>query len=130
MRSRKSSTKPALANSVTQKNVCPSPSIPPGPFSNKSRKGAAPPENSLPEVPIDFAELEDGSLVEVIEDPADPNHALFAICKRGRIRLAERVQDRGRILVPLPRNVVGFSDVKLRKELCRTSPLSCSWPAS
>lgn len=112
MRSRKSSTKSTLANSVTQKNVRPSPSIRPGPCS-KNRKGPAPPENSLPELPIDFAELEDGSLVEVIEDPADPNHTLFAICKRGRIRLAERVQDRGRIHVPIPRNVVGFSDVKL-----------------
>jgi len=112
MRSRKSSTKPALANCVTKKNARPSLSIHPGPYS-KNRKELAPPENSLPEVPIDFAELEDGSLVEVVEDPADSNHTLFAICKRGRIRLAERVQDRGRILVPIPRNVVGFSDVKL-----------------
>ena len=112
MRSRKFNSKPAPTYSVTKKNACPSPAIHPGPFSKK-RKGAAPPENSMPEVAIDFAELEDGSLVEVIEDPADPNHALFAICKRGRIRLAERVQDRGRILVPIPRNVVGFSDVKL-----------------
>ena len=112
MRSRKFSSKPAPTYSVTKKNACPSPSIHPGPFS-KNRKGAAPPENSMPEVAIDFAELEDGSLVEVIEDPADPNHALFAIFKRGRIRLTERIQDRGRILVPIPRNVVGFSDMKL-----------------
>ena len=112
MRSRKFSSKPAPTYSVTKKNACPSPSIHPGPFS-KNRKGAAPPENSMPEVAIDSAQLKDGSLVEVIEDPADPNHALFAIFKRGRIRLTERIQDRGRILAPIPRNVVGFSDMKL-----------------
>jgi hypothetical protein len=112
MRSRKFSSKPAPTYFVTKKIARPSPSVHPDPCS-KNRKELASPENSLPEVPIDFAELEDGSLVEVIEDPADPNHALFAICKRGRIRLAPRIQDRGRILVPIPRNVVGFSDVKL-----------------
>jgi hypothetical protein len=61
-------------------------------------------------VQIDFAELENGSLVEVVEDPNDPNHTLFAIFNHGHIRLAERVEDRERILVPTPRNVVGFSD--------------------
>jgi hypothetical protein len=112
MRSRKFSSKPAPTYSVTKKNASPSPSIHAGPFSTK-RKEVVPPENSMPEVPIDFAELEDGSLVEVVEDPADPNHALFAICKRGRIRRAPRIQDRGRILVPIPRSAHGFSDMKL-----------------
>jgi hypothetical protein len=64
-------------------------------------------------VQIDFAELENGSLVEIIEAPADPNHTLCAISRRGRIRLAEQVKDRGRILTPIPRAALGLSDVKL-----------------
>ena len=112
MRSRKFSAKPAVAKSVTEKNARLSPSIHPGPIPI-SRKELGSPENCLPEVQIDFAELENGSLVEIVEDPTDPDHTLFAIFRRGRIRLAGRVEDRGRILVPIPRSTVGFSDVKL-----------------
>jgi hypothetical protein len=112
MRTKKFSTKPALAKSVTEKNARPSPSIPPDPIP-MSRKELGSPENCLPEVQIDFAELENGALVEIVEDPTDPNHTLFAIVNRGRIRLAGRVKDRGRILVPIPRSAFGFSDVKL-----------------
>ena len=112
MRTRKFSAKPALANSVTERNSRPSPSIHPGLITAR-RKKLGSPENCLPEVQIDFAELVNGSLVETIEDPADPNHTLFAVFKRGRIRLAERVEDRGRSLVPIPRSTLGFSDVNL-----------------
>jgi hypothetical protein len=112
MPKRNSSAKPVPAMSVTEKNARPSPSILPGPIP----KGREEPEssvNSLPEVETDFAELENGSLVEIVEDPADPNRTLFAISKRGRTRLSPRIEDRGRILVPIPRSTVGFSDVKL-----------------
>jgi hypothetical protein len=112
MRSRKFSPKTALARSLTKKNTRPSPSIQPRPIP-PSREELGSTENCLPEVQIDFAELENGSLVEVVEDPNDPNHTLFAIFNHGHIRLAERVEDRERILVPTPRNVVGFSDLKL-----------------
>jgi hypothetical protein len=112
MRTRKFSAKPAVAKSVTEKVARPSPAIHSGRI-RKSPEELGSPENCLPEVPIDFAELENGSLVEVVEHPTDPNHTLFAILKRGRIRLAGRVEDRGRILVPIPRSTLGFSDVKL-----------------
>jgi hypothetical protein len=112
MHTRKISAKPSSAKSVTAKNVCPSGSIHPRPIPT-SRKELSPPEICLPEVQIDFAELENESLVETIEDPADPTRTLFAICKRGRIRLAGHVEDRGQILMPIPRNSPGFSDVKL-----------------
>jgi hypothetical protein len=62
---------------------------------------------------IDFASLPDGTIIESIEDPADPTRTRFAVFKRRRVRIADRVQDRGRILVPVPRSVAGFSDVKL-----------------
>jgi hypothetical protein len=112
MRSRNFSVKPALAKSVTEKNARLSPPIYPRPIP-RSRKELKAPENCQPEVQIDFTELENGSLIEVVEDPADSDHTLFAVSKQGRVRLAERVQDRGRILVPTPRNASGFSDVKL-----------------
>jgi hypothetical protein len=112
MRSKKSGAKPAIAKSVTKKNARSSPSILPSPLP-KSRKELALHEDCLPEVQIDFAELENGSLVEVIEDPADSNRTLFAIFKQGRVRLAGRVEDRGRILVPFPRITLGFADLKL-----------------
>src|SRR6202040_2445667 len=104
--------KPALTKSVTEKNARPSHPIHPGRI-HTSRKEPKSPENCLPEVQIDFAELEDGSLAEIVEDPTDPNHTLFAIFNRRRIRLAGRVEDRGRTLVPIPRSTIGFSDVKL-----------------
>ena len=95
MHTKKLSAKPSPAKSVTAKNVCPSGSIHPRPILT-GRKELSPPENCLPELQIDFAVLEDGSLVEVIEDPVDPNHALFAIFKRGRIRLTAAKHSRPR----------------------------------
>jgi hypothetical protein len=62
---------------------------------------------------IDFAELSDGSIVEIIEDPTDPTRTRFAIFKRGRVRFANRIEDRGQVLVPVPRTVVGLADVTL-----------------
>src|SRR5713101_8417546 len=60
-------------------------------------------QDHLPEMEIHFAELEDGSLAEMIEDPADPTKSLLAVYKDGNVQYAEQWQDRNRILVPLPR---------------------------
>jgi hypothetical protein len=62
---------------------------------------------------IDFAELGDGTLAEVVEDPRDPNRTRLAIFKKGRVRFADQLEYGGEILVPIPRSVLGFSDVKL-----------------
>ena len=56
-----------------------------------------------PVVEIDFAELPDGSLVEMIEDPADPGKSLLAVYKNGTVQYTEQLRDRGRVLVPLTR---------------------------
>jgi hypothetical protein len=122
MRTRKFSAKPAVAKSVTKKKARPSPSIVPGSIPT-IRKELRSPEICLPEVETNFAELENGSLVEIVEDPADPNHTLLAIFKRGRIRLAERIEDRGRILIPMPRSTLGFSDVKLPSGILPYKPV-------
>jgi hypothetical protein len=38
---------------------------------------------------------------------------MFAVFKNPRIRFANRIEDRGRLLVPVPRSEAGLADVKL-----------------
>jgi hypothetical protein len=54
-------------------------------------------------VEIDFAELPDSSLVEMIEDPANPEKSLLAVYKNGTVRYTEELHDGNRVLVPLSR---------------------------
>jgi hypothetical protein len=61
------------------------------------------PRAHLPEVEIDFAELQDGSLAEMIEDPAIPTESLLAFYKDGTVQYAEKWRNAGRVLVPLRR---------------------------
>jgi hypothetical protein len=58
---------------------------------------------SLPIIETDFAELEDGSLVEMIEDPEKSSRTLLAIFKAGEVRYAQRHKSAGQVLVPIPR---------------------------
>ena len=112
MHSKKHFTKSKYSKSVTENKTRFIPSIHPVSIPT-SPKESGPPEKSLPEVQADFAELENGALAELIEDPVDSNRTMFAIFNRGRVRLARRVEDRGRILVPMSRDTLGLSDVKL-----------------
>ena len=61
------------------------------------------PQEHLPETEIDFAELEDGSLAEIIEDPANPTKSLLAVYKDGTVQYTEKWRHRDRVLVPVPR---------------------------
>ncbi len=56
-----------------------------------------------PVMEIDFAELPDGSLVEMIEDPTNSAKSLLAVYKNGTVRYTEQLRDRERVLVPLSR---------------------------
>jgi hypothetical protein len=71
------------------------------------------PGSCRPERAIDFAELGDGTLAEVVEDPMNPSRTRFAVFNQGRVRFVDQLEYGGEILVPIPRSVVGFSDVKL-----------------
>ena len=64
-------------------------------------------------VEVDFAELSDGALVEMIEDPADATKTLFAVYRNQSVDYAPSVEDRGRILVPLPRADEDLRHVRL-----------------
>src|SRR6266446_10235739 len=53
---------------------------------------------------IDFAELKDGTLVELVEDSKNPGRTCFAVWKDGEVRFVDRLEQDGRVLVPLARN--------------------------
>jgi hypothetical protein len=75
-------------------------------------------------VETDFAELKDGSLVEMIEDPEDSSNTLLAVFKDGEVRFTNRLQHGDELLVPisrdkhiikhvrLPRGVKGYESVQ------------------
>lgn len=64
---------------------------------------------------IDFAELEDGTLVEMIEDPHDPGNSIFAIYKEGEVWFAETVKRGNRVLAPFQRQDGIFKHVRLAR---------------
>ncbi len=61
------------------------------------------PQEHLPRHEMDFAELADGSLVEMIEDPADSKKSLLAVYKNGTTMYANMFPDGTRVLIPLSR---------------------------
>jgi hypothetical protein len=62
----------------------------------------------------DFAELDDGTLVELVEDPADA-HTLFAIWKDGKVEYLDELNDGGRVLKPFSRTAELLKPVRLPK---------------
>jgi hypothetical protein len=83
-----------------------------------------PPPISLTEQEIDFAELDDGTLVEMIEDPNKPAKSIFVVYENGTVRYASTVEHEDRVLVPFPREQGLFKHVRLP---CGAQP--CSSPA-
>jgi hypothetical protein len=59
-------------------------------------------DNSVTE--IDFAELKDGTLVELVEDSGNPGRTCFALWKDGEVRFVDRLEQDGQVFAPLPRN--------------------------
>ena len=55
-------------------------------------------------VEVDFRELADGTLVEMIEDPEDATKTLLAICKNGQVRYSEKLECGNQVFVPIPKN--------------------------
>ena len=100
----------AFAHSVTDPKTCPA-----SPVSDpRPRNGPLVPfEASLPKDEIDFTELEDGTLVEAIEDPNNSASSTFAVFSRGTVQFAGKVERTDRVLVPLPRERGIFKHVRL-----------------
>jgi hypothetical protein len=83
-----------------------------------------PSQISLPEQEIDFAELDDGTLVEMIEDPNNAANSIFAIYENGTLRYAPTIEHEDRLLVPVPREQGIFKHVRLPR-----GAQPCSSPA-
>ena len=68
------------------------------PASNRGATSAGPSAPTTPQsrdVPIsetDFAELSDGTLVELVQDPSDPGQRCFAVWRNGEIRFLNRLE--------------------------------------
>ena len=60
-----------------------------------------------------FAELEDGSLAEMIEDPAVPTKSLLAVYKDGIVKYAEKLTKGNRVLIPLARTGLVLKHINL-----------------
>ena len=71
------------------------------------------PRISLPKQEIDFSELHNRTLVEMIEDPNNAANSIFAIYENETIRYAPTVEQRDRVLVPVPREQGIFKHVRL-----------------
>jgi hypothetical protein len=77
-------------------------------------------ESRSPEHQVDFAELNDGALVEMIEDPNNPANSILAIYKNGIVQYAPAVEHKDRVLVPVPREQGLFKHVRIPRgtQLC------------
>jgi hypothetical protein len=64
-------------------------------------------------IEVDFCELADGTLLEMIEDPHDVTKTLLAICKDGRVRHAKKLVFGNQVFVPIPRDTEIIRHVRL-----------------
>jgi hypothetical protein len=64
-------------------------------------------------VEVDFVELEDGMLVEMIENPNDATKSLLATCNNGQIRHVEKLECGNQVLIPIPKNADIIRHVRL-----------------
>jgi hypothetical protein len=75
-------------------------------------------------IETDFAELEDGSLVELIEDLDNPTNTLLAIFKDNNVRYVRKHRSTDRMLVPIPRERGIVRHVRLPR---RAKPFGSAW---
>jgi hypothetical protein len=89
------------------------------PDSNRSATSAGPEAPTTPEsrdVPItetDFAELSDGTLLELVQDPTDPGQRSFAVWRNGEICFLNRLEQDGRVFVPPSENSEILDHIRL-----------------
>jgi hypothetical protein len=73
-----------------------------------------PPSPSItPRVEVDFKHLDDGRVVELVEDPADATKTRLAVFDSGKVYLTDAVDYCGRLLVPFGRTADGLEDISL-----------------
>jgi len=102
-----------LADFVNESKISHSSSFPDSVPANGPE--VTPSGSALPEYETDFAELEDGTLIEMIEDPSNPANSLFAVYKNGTVQYAVTVERADRVLVPVPRQQGNFKHIRLAR---------------
>jgi hypothetical protein len=112
MHPRKSVEKHAPANFVSKPNTRHSAAAFPDPIPENGSDEVSS-TGRLPEQEVDFAELEDGTLVEMVEDPNEPAKSLFVVYKNGTMEYAASVEYKNRLLVPVLREQGIFKHVRL-----------------
>jgi hypothetical protein len=69
--------------------------------------------SALPTREVDFEQLPDGRLAEIIEDPDDPKRSLLAVGRDDSYELVKSVQSGKETLVPIPRQEELLRSVRL-----------------
>jgi hypothetical protein len=73
-----------------------------------------PPSLSVtPRIEVDFKCLDDGRVVELVEDPADATKTKLAVFENGKVSLTDAVEYHGQLLVPIGRQVDGLEGIIL-----------------
>jgi hypothetical protein len=62
---------------------------------------------------VDFLDLGDGRLIEVVQDPSNSARTRLAVFNRGRVRVLDEFEHQGEVLVAMRRTVPGFEHVRL-----------------
>ncbi len=62
---------------------------------------------------IEFSELKDGSLVDLVEDPDNSSRTLLAVWKDGKTTYHRQLEQDGEVLIPLARDGEVFRHVRL-----------------
>jgi len=64
-------------------------------------------------VETDFAELEGGTLIEMIGDPGNASKTVLAVWKDGKASFTDRYHYRDRVFIPIPRDQSLIRHVRL-----------------
>lgn len=64
---------------------------------------------------VNFQVLDNGDIVDLVENPDDPTQTLLAISHEGQVHFADKLEYKGHLLVPMQRNSPELADVRLPK---------------
>jgi len=83
------------------------------PVRSKNRNGGQVDTQPSTSTVIEFRELKDGSLVDLVEDPDNPNRTILAVWKDGKATYHSQLKRDGAVLIPLARDGEVFRHVRL-----------------
>jgi hypothetical protein len=83
--------------------------------SKKRKSGRVDDTQRLTSTAIEFSELKDGSLIDLVEDPENSNRALLAVSKDGETTYHSQLERDGKMFVPLAREGEVFQHVQLAR---------------